>query len=49
MLPNRALVSTVERETKAKVIESEVQVLVEAEAVPQGYRQSPALRPEYML
>ena len=23
--------------------------LVEAEAVPQGYRQSPALRPEYML
>ena len=49
MLPNRALVSTVERETRAEVLEAEVQVMVEAEVVPQGCRQIPALRPEFML
>ena len=48
-LPNRALVSKIERKARVEVIEVEVQVMVEVEVVPQGYRQSLALRPEFML
>ena len=40
-LLNRALVSTIERKVRVEVAETEVG--------PQGYRQRPALRPEFML
>ena len=41
MLPNRSLVSTVEIKARVEVVEAEVG--------PQGYRQRPALKPEFML
>ena len=40
-LLNRALVSTIERKASVEVVEAEVG--------PQGCRQRPALRPEFML